>query len=136
MAPSLKREGGRVCAVITITATANANWKSLLLASPLTLGLLCVTPRFQFRLFHFQLLPIFRRIEIFTQSPSDILARLSIYLSSICFSFHRATRDADWSGGTTSGQTKSPNTTSSSVRVFHPSSVHHISTLEICYCFG
>ena len=67
---------------------------------PLTLGLLCVTPRFQFRLLHFQLLPISRRIKIFTQSIPlrNFVACLSIYLSSICFSFHRATRDADWSG--------------------------------------
>ena len=80
--------GGRVCAVITITATANANGESVphSRTHSLTPGPLCVTPRFQFRLLHFQILPISRLNEgILTQPYGSIIC-------CICSSTARNTR--------------------------------------------
>ena len=80
--------GGRVCAVITITATANANGESLppSRTHSLTPGPLCVTPRFQFRLLHFQILPISRLNEGILTQPYGFI------ICCICSSTARNTR--------------------------------------------
>ena len=90
MAPSL--EGGRVCAVITITATANANWKSLATHSGATLrDSAFPVPPLPFSTFaHFP--PTTRGHS--RNSPR----KFWLYICRVCFFTARATRDVNRSG--------------------------------------
>ena len=120
--------GGRVCAVITITATANANGESLppSRTHSLTPGPLCVTPRFQFRLLHFQILPISRLNEGILTQPYGSIIR--------CIGFSTARNTRRSGNATSAGRTKSDAPSASITtrvrRACARLSVHQISKFE------
>ena len=94
MAPSLEggSQGGRVCAVITITATANANWKPLATHSGATLrDSAFPVPPLPFSTFaHFP--PTTRG---HSRNPPR---KFWLYICRVCFFTARATRDVNRSG--------------------------------------